>query len=356
MQLDMHFYGIYTLARAAGIKDKTAQTIAYASQFVDDAIDEEAVLLSNKKAAILPTMTSHKPLDYKNAIPSDQWNVWVPFHFLPGNRPKAGDFLQRMTCRRNSIPIDKMKEEALKIKNKKYWPHLIGITAHVYADSFSHFGFLGFAHSRNKVINDSIKTSKKHSSGILRYIRAKFEDFKTRFVSDFAEIVPVGHGSVGTYPDRPYLKWSFKYESSRHPKSDTDRDNVSSFLQACKEIHNFFIKFAQASPKDCDPNGANPWKSISKHVHKILKKEAPKNDRIKLWKQHLESGNFCHVTSNDRKIEYEAGLWRPRRAEYESGQSGIVKNSHACRFIRAAVRHREFVLHELLPEIGLIIH
>ncbi len=68
MQLDMHFYGVYALARAAGIKPKTARLIAYASQFVDDAIEDEAVILKEGKA-VLPTMTSHKPLDYKNPLP-----------------------------------------------------------------------------------------------------------------------------------------------------------------------------------------------------------------------------------------------------------------------------------------------
>ena len=136
MQKDMHFYGIYALARAAGIKDETARTIAYASQFVDDSIDDDSVILSNKKA-ILPTMTSHKPLDYKNAIPGDQWKVWVPFHFLPGNEPKTGDFVKRMVCRKNSTPAKKMIEDVLKAKNQKYWPHLIGIAAHVLTRQFN---------------------------------------------------------------------------------------------------------------------------------------------------------------------------------------------------------------------------
>ncbi|RJR25717.1 MAG: hypothetical protein C4582_03170 [Desulfobacteraceae bacterium] len=62
MQEDIHFYGVYALARAAGIEAHTARTIAYASQFVDDAIDDEALILPNQQA-ILPTMTSHKPID-----------------------------------------------------------------------------------------------------------------------------------------------------------------------------------------------------------------------------------------------------------------------------------------------------
>lgn len=205
MQLDMHFYGVYVLARSAGIGAKAAETIAYASQFVDVSIEDEAVLLSDQKA-ILPTITSHKPIDYKNAIPGDQWKVWVPFHFLPGNEPKTGNFVTRMVCRKNSQLARKMTPDALSGWNKSYWPHLIGVTAHFYADTFSHFGFVGFSNEWNKVDNEAIKASKDHSSGIRSNIRMKFEDFKTRFAGGFAETVPVGHGAVGTCPDRPYLQ------------------------------------------------------------------------------------------------------------------------------------------------------
>ena len=36
MQLDMHYYGTYAMARAAGLKPQVCITIATASQFVDD--------------------------------------------------------------------------------------------------------------------------------------------------------------------------------------------------------------------------------------------------------------------------------------------------------------------------------
>ncbi|MBE9542754.1 MAG: hypothetical protein IMF01_10590, partial [Proteobacteria bacterium] len=70
MQKDMHFYGVYALARAAGIKDETARTIAYASQFVDDAIDDESIVIEDKNG-VLPIMTAHKAIDYQNTIPVD---------------------------------------------------------------------------------------------------------------------------------------------------------------------------------------------------------------------------------------------------------------------------------------------
>ncbi len=353
MQLDMHFYGVYALARAAGVRDETARKIAFASQFVDDSVDDDAIVLSNGQA-ILPTMTSHKPLDYKNAIPGDQWKVWVPFHFLPG--AEGSDFVERMVCRKDSKPARKMVQDALDVRNRQYWPHLIGITAHVYADTFSHYGFVGFAHPRNKVDQDSIRISSRHSRGIFKYISAKFEEFKTRFMSDFAEIVPVGHGAVATYPDRPYLKWSFRFEGGRHRKGDSPRDNVSTFHAACKELYGMFSKFADLSPEDRDPHGPRAWKDISRHVKNILRKEAPKKERIKEWRRKISSGVFCEVTTLDREIEDDEGLWRPRRVEYECGPGQEIADSDACRFIRAAWRHREYVLHELLPAFGLTIY
>ena len=36
MQLDMHYYGTYAMARAAGINSNASATIATAAQFVDD--------------------------------------------------------------------------------------------------------------------------------------------------------------------------------------------------------------------------------------------------------------------------------------------------------------------------------
>jgi len=36
MQEDMHYYGTYAMARAAGLKAAHAKVIAYAAQYVDD--------------------------------------------------------------------------------------------------------------------------------------------------------------------------------------------------------------------------------------------------------------------------------------------------------------------------------
>ena len=47
MQIDMHFYGTYALARAAGLPPEVAKIVATAAQFVDDADTNDTISLAN---------------------------------------------------------------------------------------------------------------------------------------------------------------------------------------------------------------------------------------------------------------------------------------------------------------------
>lgn len=355
MQLDMHFYGAYAMARAAGNSDVTAKTIAYASQFVDDAIHDDHVLVSNIKA-IVPTITSHKPVDYQNAISGDQWKIWVPFHFLPGNDPKAKTFVQRMVCRPDSEPANQMFLDVVDEKNRAYWPHLIGIAAHVYADTFSHFGFVGFSDTWNKANEKSIiLTNVKKRTGISHYVWSKFEQFKTRFISPLAELIPVGHGSVGTFPDRPYLEWNFKFESHSGAAIYTIRKNPDSFLKACKKLHEYFLKFAKADSGNPNLRPNKSWPAIRQKVSSIIGLQAPKDERIVAWKKAIADGSFCEATEIDKNIKYDEMKWQPKNAANEHLPDQDIGNTNVCKFIRAAWFHRNYVLHELLPKFDLVV-
>ncbi|MBW2318487.1 MAG: hypothetical protein JRF24_07390, partial [Deltaproteobacteria bacterium] len=100
---------------------------------------------------IIPTMTSHRPIDYQNTIPGDQWKVWVPFHFLPGNDDGANTFVGKMVCRKDSPAARRLLDYALGLKSEAFGLHLGGISAHVYADTFSHYGFVGLSRQWNRV-------------------------------------------------------------------------------------------------------------------------------------------------------------------------------------------------------------
>lgn len=349
MQLDMHFYAVYALARAAGIDPDAARIIAHASQFVDDAMEDEAMVLPDQRA-LIPTMTSHRPIDYANTIPGDQWKVWVPFHFLPGNDPDGRSFVEKMVCRKGSLSERRILENALDHSQESYGLHLAGISAHAFADAYSHYGFVGLSRSWNRVDGNSIRVYVE-SSSIFDYMKNKYETFVTRFKGGLAETVPVGHGAVATYPDRPYLVWEYTYESGEK----VERNNVADYLEACKGLHRFFGTLATRNTAYRDGGPVVPWEAISESIQDILSYEAPLEDRVRRWRDAISGGELFEGQAADGSITYGRRTWRSARIIYHFSQGGTVGDCDGCHFVRAAWGYRHFVLHQLLPELGITI-
>ncbi|RLB75531.1 MAG: hypothetical protein DRH15_13910, partial [Deltaproteobacteria bacterium] len=219
---------------------------------------------------------------------------------------------------------------------------------------FSHSGFLGIASDWNKVKGESIRITGSHKSSITHYIWAKFEEFKTRFVSDFAEIVPVGHAAVATFPDRPYLKWEFEYESQGGDPEKVRRDNPLTYMRACKKLYDFFCSFSGIAQGVTDPSGPTPWEDIATPLESLIRYEAPKQERVSKWKTAIAKGEFFKPKSADKKLHYDDGLWRPRLVEYRRKRNAPIEQSDTYRFICAAREHRRYVLLELLPTMGIL--
>ena len=103
MQEDMHYYGTYALARAAGLAVPNAATIAYAAQYVDDstAIDSDA---HEDGGMFVTTATAHTNTEAMHNAAADhieQRKVWVPFHFFPGG--EGATFSERLICRKEGV-------------------------------------------------------------------------------------------------------------------------------------------------------------------------------------------------------------------------------------------------------------
>ncbi|MCK5050206.1 MAG: hypothetical protein KAS53_00605 [Candidatus Cloacimonetes bacterium] len=352
MQKDMHFYGVYCLCRAAGINEETANIIAYSSQFVDDALGDGTIIFKKEKSAILPTMTSHKPLDLKNAFEEDQWRVWVAFHFLPGDNKDAKNFTKRMICEKNSKTADAILEHALVHKKKNIGPYLCGITAHVFADTFAHYGFIGKSTSLNRVKDNSIHTFEKNSSTKIRNQKRKV-GFIKRLMSSLAETIPMGHGAVATFPDKPYLKWEYKYEKGRRKK--VERTNSEDFLEACEQLHRYFKQFVMNNPGKGDIQKAVEWNSISAEIKSILEQEGEKKLRIKKWKEAISYNMLFNASDKDKKIGYDERTWKITKQEKKNLRKAEIEKTHHYLFYEAARKHRNYVLRSLLPKHGLIL-
>jgi hypothetical protein len=306
MQIDMHFYGVYALCRLAGINSENAHIIAYASQFVDDKIKGENIVFRKSQKALRPVMTSHKPIDYLNAIYEDQWKVWTTFHFLPGNEPADGTFEEKMICQRNSKLAKLVLRNAEDNITKPYGLYLAGIASHSFADTFSHFGFIGISTDWNKVKQGSTNVTGDHDPSIIDYVTSKYEKFINNVKTKFAELVPVGHGAVATYPDRPYLKWEFEYEEGN--RGIRNRDNWDDFYFGAQLLHQFYIRLLKNQPTLGDINHIIEWNDFGKEIRSILKHEAEKSGRIRKWKEFIKNNSYFEADEVDKKIDYKEML------------------------------------------------
>jgi hypothetical protein len=371
MEADMHYYGTLAMAIAAGIPQKHAEIIAYASQFVDDSTSQNSSEHEDH-GLLFAVGTSHHPLQsFVDRVRAqikegteEQRKIWVPFHYLPGG--KGSNFSEKLLCVKNGDIAQEMLKNNLEVSlNKPYGLALMGITAHAYMDTFSHYGFSGIASSYNKVIEGTISYTKEPENS--DYIEERFRNFFERyFVGPAAQILSkLGHAGLAQYPDRPFLQYQFDFEKPRPGNGVTSkRDNKSDFLEGCKCLHDFFSKFARAKypeyrnlfskyirvrhGKTCR---RRDFRDIEEVVNKVIAREARKEDRIEAWR---DSGLINGCT------KYDPETWEQEKNNFSSknknktSEEGIDRDVY--RFHQAATYHRYYVLKDLLPAHGIAVY
>jgi hypothetical protein len=362
MQIDMHYYGTYAMARAAGITAANARIIATAAQYVDDNVAGGVLKLTDGARIPHEPTAHHIALDQVHEMMNedDQRQVWVPFHFLPGNQ--GHDYTERLTCRSDSDIAKAMLDEAI-LRAEAGEPctlERMGITAHVYADTFSHWGFSGVSSRRNKVDADSFKFDGLEPD-LEMHLDRKGKAFFDRFGeqgglwSNIKSLVgeqgALGHGAVATYPDIPYLNWSFTYEKAE--LGTAHRNNPDGFLKACAALYAFFARLAKVRPDLADRPGRG-FAAIEPAVKAVLALHQDKDERSEAWQDAARSGAlFAGVEAIPA---YDGDAWATTlEALDEEADSAAALLQPACRFHLAAARHRAWVLHELLPDHGLVV-
>ncbi len=352
MQIDMHYYGTYALARLAGLKPRACTTIATAAQFVDDSAKRTEINFMDG-GHISAKATAHHVADIKNLEREDQRLIWVPFHFLPGGQGQT--FSERLVCQKDSAIARQMLKHHLSYASHSCGLHLSGIAAHVYADTFAHHGFSGTSSRLNKVVNNSfifngMAQKQKDNLNNLRddffrrYGNGSFEHFKS-WVAETASGA-LGHGAVATYPDEPYLKWQFEYQ---HSGKLAIRNNPADFLAGCQALHLFFIRLGQENPSLIS-HAPIEFAAARPAISRIINTEADKQKRSRLWRQAAKSGQLSGYRFNIPS--YDSRSWQGIE---NSGDSSAALSSHFYRYHQAAAIHRSFVLRELLPSKGLIV-
>lgn len=350
MQIDFHHAVTYVTARCAGFTHPEANTIAYAAQYVDDSTASGPIWFDNK-AMYLRCSSAHGSLDLRNLKNEENHLVWLPFHFLPGNgglpakQNPEGSFIKKIICYPNSPVAEEMIEAATADQEKPYALHRLGITMHVYADTWAHQGFAGVLHTVNEV-EDLRETD---DSGV-------FKGGLPKFISGFLDdtIPPLGHGRALIFPDMPFLSWEYTNGHGERIK----RNNTDLFVLAAEAMCLAMQQYRRQGNPTVPTTGL-PAADISTLRNLFLSfKDKDGNARHKKWLGAIAAGAFSFGSASlsyaaDGKNSWKAAaLGTSQDMPVYSYSPGFLGSDWKL-FHDALQQHRLTVSHEILPRYGI---
>ncbi|HIK03882.1 MAG TPA: hypothetical protein IGS40_04080 [Trichormus sp. M33_DOE_039] len=353
MQIDFHHGVTYVVARLAGFEHEAASIIAYSAQYVDDATNDGLIRFDN--GALFQRMSSaHKMLDYRNFEELANYRVWIPFHFLPGNgglpagQDPQGNFIDKLICRPNSYVAQEMVRECIEQRHRPYALHRLGITMHVYVDTWAHQGFAG--------VNHQVNEAKQLVDGDGKPDRNLIERLQNYFIS---EALPLGHGSVLSNPDKPFLSWG--YTNGRGEK--ITRNNPQDFLTAadhmCRAMQRYLVGKADATVSGLPAADKSLIASMLQSITDIKG-----GDRHQKWLRAIADGKFSFGAADVSYIEKGRGSWKylalgTDRDKDKADEKFLYRpsflNSNWKLFHDALESHHFYIIHDLLPKYGICV-
>lgn len=346
MQIDFHHTVTYVAARFAGFGHEDAEIIAYASQYVDDATNSGTIHFDNG-AMYTRISSAHPTVDPVNLDNTSNHLVWLPFHFLPGNGGLAagqdpdGKFIEKILCRpgnQNPIAQD-MVACALEERGKPGALQRLGITLHVYADTWAHQGFAGVLHP----VNDVNEMEDTGHSGV----------FPKEWVTDLLGhlVPPLGHGRAQVFPDMPFLSW--RYENGR--KEILARSNTETFLQAADAMCRVMQRYRHVDPVGLPSTVLDKIRTLFTRQETCTAKA---EDRHQVWLEALGADAFGFGAIQLSYHDDGEGSWKAQALGSSEDQSSYPYSpaflqSPWKRFHDALQQHRLTLLHQILPNYGI---
>lgn len=314
MNLDYHYYATYVAARIAQYSEKDAQTIAYAAQMVDDFTEESykkslTGVMTDVKYTAFPL---EKSMNYASQATSNDRtlaNIWIPFHFLPTMNAHNFDALgakdlpyREFLCDCSGPLYKRLTDNCLKGQSLEY----LGMAMHIMADTYSHWGFVGY---RSRALNNidskgSLSTGEKFSP----------HDWVGVFVG-------IGHTALNHYPDLPYLKITY---TPNWGTREITRDNPDHFYTAFLDMLNT-LKGAKKAPTDKELE-ARALPEIQALL--ATKSNASDGSQKGLWLALIDK------LFGDKVPDYEKNLWLDA---FSSAKD--KKETSLYRFANAAKTH-----------------
>jgi hypothetical protein len=351
MQIDFHHGVTYVLARLAGFSHDQAAIVGYCAQYVDDATNEGLIRFDN--GFLYDRISSaHKMLDYRNLEELSNHHVWIPFHFLPGNgglpagQVPTGAVVDRLICRPNSLVAQEMVRDCIADRHAPYGLHRLGITMHVYADTWAHQGFAG--------VNDAVNNADQLQDANGQPDRNLIDRITSFFIG---EALPLGHGPVLSHPDKPYLRWG--YTNGRGDK--IWRDNPKDYLSAAEHLCQAMQRYRLG---DWEAEVPGLLAIDRDRIADLMTQITDRNGatRHRKWQAAIADGTFSFGPATISYTAKGKGSWKHLALGTESAvDRGDEIYAYHPEFLTSDWKqfhdalqiHRISVLHNLLPKYGL---
>ncbi len=353
MQIDFHHTVTYVCARMAGFEHKDADIIAYSAQYVDDATNSGTVQFDTG-AMYYRISSAHTTFDIKNHMNKlENHQVWVPFHFLPGNLGETsnykhtGKFHKKLICKPDSPIARDMLDMTINDAHKPYGLHRLGIAMHVYADTFAHQGFAGIIHEVNEVHDLQLENEDLNWDDKLKY-----KTISKRF--------PMGHGAALECPDKPYLKWSYTNGIEEEPI--VKRDNTEIFIDAVRSLVGQLMRYRSNLNMSIPDYNQEDEDKIKENFINFT--EPSGDSRHKRWLNSIADGDFSFGDVHLTYIPKGENSWKYKsigqKAEIDLFEDKFTYTedfltSNWKLFHDALQAHRFDVIHDVLPKYGICV-
>lgn len=350
MQKDMHYYAIYFLCLAAGLSLKHAYQVAYSSQYVDDSKYGHPISLKNKDGSIKefePIRTAHN--GFESMGEGVQEKVYFPFHFLPGMDTKTNNYEEMVVTKagnKGSLFQTVINEV---LASNDYFS--IGISLHVLADTFSHENFSGLWSIFNNIRKVNFVPTKK---GPFSALGSKIWWKLRKNVFNLAPAI--GHGRAGTFPDIPFMCWSY-YRFSN------DYRMVSNNLKFFNGMLLLYENLISNIPKES--NTRIDMEELRNILWEGVFKGGRKNKRCKFWRKKIKKIlRTKQLEIRTEHLKYKPKRWQkevsklkkflffqPTKIILKVSESDFLK-SNFYQFHKQALKHRIFILETLKKEFS----
>lgn len=261
MDINFHFYAVKVIALLSGFDAFESKVIAEFSQFVDDYIPEEAYPLMDVPpfADCLVRDNQFRTVQtgftlMKNGMgllqEAKQKNYVIPFHFIPPYYKRTDhDYKVIRAHIGDKCLINQLLEKAARSYHESKTNEdrmcsliRIGITLHIFADTYAHENFNGYWSDMN-----------------FAYVEAAQENHRidrTARYSMYDNAPNVGHACLSTAPDETYTRFSV-VQGKGNPVR-WQRDNTEAFQECAFEI----LKYLSMVKRGTSPNNREQMDSI----------------------------------------------------------------------------------------------